>query len=219
MKDYVAFFDMDHTILTTYAGRLYFKNFYNNGYINRWEILKLVPYPFLYKLGLINMEKITRKVSKKYKGMKKKEIFEFAEETYQKLVKSYIRQSMLDEIEFHKKNNGNLVIISASPRNLCQPIKDNLGFDDLICTELEFKDDIFTGNLGVYCYEENKVTLAEEYCKKNGYTLETAYFYSDSITDMPLLEKVKYPVCVGPDRKLKKMALKRNWKVLDGDKK
>ncbi|HQC41444.1 MAG TPA: hypothetical protein PK148_09655, partial [Petrotogaceae bacterium] len=64
------------------------------------------------------------------------------------------------------------------------------------------------------CYAQEKLTRAENFCKNHGYSLEDAYFYSDSYSDLHLLEEVGHPVCVDPDMILKKTAKEKKWPIL-----
>ena len=87
--------------------------------------------------------------------------------------------------------------------------------DDYICTELEFADGLFTGRLkGDYCHGKIKSERALEYCRKNGASIESAYYYGDSIAGRFVLERAGSPVCVSPDWKLRRLALRSGWRVI-----
>ncbi len=84
----------------------------------------------------------------------------------------------------------------------------------MICTEIEVINGYFSGlPKGKYCYKEEKLFQAKNYCEKHGFSLSEAYFYSDSTEDLPLLEKVGNPVCVSPEPALAKIAHKNNWRI------
>ena len=86
--------------------------------------------------------------------------------------------------------------------------------DDVICTELEIIDDRFTGKMiGRYCFGTEKLIRARQYCKDNGFKMKDAFYYADSISDLPVFESVGFPICVTPEKKLEKIALRRGWKI------
>jgi phosphoserine phosphatase len=86
--------------------------------------------------------------------------------------------------------------------------------DDVICTELEFIDGRFTGNLkGSYCHGREKLSRARRYCLDQDVSMKDSYYYADSINDLPVLEEVGIPVCVTPDKKLELIAMKRGWRI------
>ncbi|HNV06658.1 MAG TPA: HAD-IB family hydrolase [Petrotogaceae bacterium] len=214
MKKYAAFFDLDKTLLVTNSGNLFFRYCYRLDQIKFWELIKLIPYPLLYKLDMLNVEALARKLVLRFKGASKEEIYEFTGMWVKNMVKDYFRKSAVQELNLHKEKGAHTVMISASTHNLCYPIQKYLGIEELICTDIKFENNIFTGDLGVHCYAQEKLTRAENFCKNHGYSLEDAYFYSDSYSDLHLLEEVGHPVCVDPDMILKKTAKEKKWPIL-----
>ena len=129
-------------------------------------------------------------------------------------LKGEIRNDARKEVKFHQDKGAHTVILTASTAFLCDQIKMELQMDDIICTELEFIDDRFTGKMkGRYCYGTEKLVRARHYCKDKELHMENAFYYADSIADLPVFEAVGVPVCVTPDRKLERIALKRGWRI------
>lgn len=216
MKDYVAFFDLDKTLLDKYSPQLYYKYEIKYGKFTWWKYYRMGLFTLFYKLGFAikDMEKMMRDTAMQYAGQSAEEAFGFAKQWFEEDGKYHIRESMKKEIEYHRSRNAYLVIISASPDSIVMPVAEYLNFDDAICTRTIIKDGIITGEMGIYMYEENKVKEAEKLCKDHNFDLKDAYFYSDSISDLPLLEEVGNPVCVAPDFRLKRIAKKRNWRII-----
>ena len=119
-------------------------------------------------------------------------------------------------VESHR--NDLAAIITATNRFLTEPIAAALGVEHLIATEPQIVDDHFTGDVvGVPCMREGKVTRLEAWLQASRASLATfaeSWFYSDSINDLPLLERVTHPVAVDPDSNLEKIARKRDWRML-----
>ena len=118
-------------------------------------------------------------------------------------------------LDKHRAAGDKLVIITATNRFVTAPIAARLGVDTLLATECEMVDGRYTGRTtDVPCFKEGKVTRLNRWMQENGYTLDGASFYSDSMNDLPLLEQVAHPVAVDPDPNLLAEAQKRGWPVM-----
>ncbi|GLX12044.1 haloacid dehalogenase [Pseudomonas straminea] len=118
-------------------------------------------------------------------------------------------------LDKHRAAGDKLVIITATNRFVTAPIAERLGVDTLLATECEMVDGRYTGRTtDVPCFKEGKVTRLNRWMQENGFTLDGATFYSDSMNDLPLLEQVSYPVAVDPDPNLLAEAQKRGWPVM-----
>jgi HAD superfamily hydrolase (TIGR01490 family) len=118
-----------------------------------------------------------------------------------------------------KMNKQNLVaIITATNRFLTEPIAAAFGIEHLIATEPQIADGRFTGDIvGVPCMREGKITRLEQWLKSRNVSMgdfPETWFYSDSINDLPLLERVTHPVAVDPDPRLAEIARQRGWRSL-----
>jgi phosphoserine phosphatase len=89
--------------------------------------------------------------------------------------------------------------------------------DDVICSGLEIKDGVYTGYpSGTFCFGEEKVNRLNSYCAEKKINPAVTWYYGDSIADFPVLKSAGNPVCVDPDKKLLREAIKRNWKIIPG---
>jgi HAD superfamily hydrolase (TIGR01490 family) len=119
-------------------------------------------------------------------------------------------------IENHKKQNDDLLIITATNEFVTRPIADFLGIETLLATLPEQINGKYTGRVtGTPCFQEGKITRLNEWLNANNKNLEGACFYSDSHNDLPLLHKVDKPVAVNPDPMLLKEAQQNSWDILD----
>jgi HAD superfamily hydrolase (TIGR01490 family) len=210
---YAAFFDLDHTILSISSGLIMFKSSYEHGIISRIDILKAMLFNLLYRTGFMSPEGAAKRWLMSYRDMSVEMFAPIAAEWAEEL-KRYIRDDVRTEMLNHKNNGARTVILSASTTAFCELTKNELGMDDVICTELELVDGILTGRMkGRYCYGREKLVRARQYCHDQGLRMEDAYYYADSIADLPVMEAVGTPVCVTPDKRLEREALKRGWKI------
>jgi HAD superfamily hydrolase (TIGR01490 family) len=111
-----------------------------------------------------------------------------------------------------------VAIITATNRFLTEPIAGLLGVEHLIATEPQIADGRFTGDIvGPPCMREGKVDRLEGWLGSRRVSLSSfdeSWFYSDSVNDLPLLERVTHPVAVDPDAILKRTAHERGWRVI-----
>ncbi|MDU9411022.1 HAD family hydrolase [Pseudomonas sp. zfem005] len=115
----------------------------------------------------------------------------------------------------HRAAGDKLVIITATNRFVTGPIAARLGVETLLATECEMENGRYTGRTtDVPCFRDGKVTRLERWLAETGLSLEGASFYSDSLNDLPLLERVTRPVAVDPDPKLRAEAERRGWPVI-----
>ena len=214
MKNYIAFFDLDHTILNTSSGKLFIKHSFENNLISLREMLLGFFIGMVHKLGIYESEKIIKKWVMKYCGISEKGIIDYTNLWFNEAVIKHLRKSAIEEIKYHNSNGGKTVLLSASTPYICNPVKDYLDMDDVICSQLEVVDGKFTGRIiGRYCYKEEKLKRAIKFCDKHEVSIKQAYYYADSFADVPVLEYVAKPICISPDRRLRRMAKKRGWEI------
>jgi HAD superfamily hydrolase (TIGR01490 family) len=132
----------------------------------------------------------------------------------EKILLPSLFKSGKDEIRFHKVNNAGTVILSSSLSAVCLRISDFLGIDDVICSDLEVHEGLYTGRSnGPLCFGAEKANQLRIFCEANNSSPEKSYYYGDSESDIPVMEVVGHPNCINPERGLRKMAASRNWKI------
>ena len=130
------------------------------------------------------------------------------------LVEKRIREQAKIALDFHRQQGAITVILSASVRDVCEPVRRYLKMDDIICTEMELDNGVYSGKvMGNYCYGEEKLYRVKEYCKMHHFDINNAWYYADSFSDLSVLSAVGHPVCVSPDRKLEQHAREKSWTI------
>ena len=108
-------------------------------------------------------------------------------------------------------------IVTATNRFITRPIADELGVKELIATDIEEVDGAFTGKpRGTPTFREGKIAAVDQWLAARGHRLADyeSWFYSDSLNDLPLLERVTHPVAVDPDATLRAYATERKWPII-----
>ncbi|RYZ80897.1 MAG: HAD family hydrolase [Moraxellaceae bacterium] len=134
-------------------------------------------------------------------------------------MRDFIEPMMLPKakelLQNHRSQGDYLLIITATNSFVTHPIAKHLGVDDILASDAEILNGRYTGKgIGTPCFQGGKVIRLQEWLKEKKYNLDDAYFYSDSINDLPLLEKVPNPVAVDADERLSKAAQERGWKQI-----
>ncbi len=133
-----------------------------------------------------------------------------------------IRPIMLDKarelLRRHLSGGDLCAIITATNSFITQPIADGFGVPNLIATEPELVNGVFTGkSAGLPCFREGKPRRVAQWLSGRGLHLEEfgeSWFFSDSRNDLPLLEIVNRPVAVDPDPVLAENARRRGWSII-----
>ncbi len=121
-------------------------------------------------------------------------------------------QALVDE---HKNQGDIVMVITATNSFITRPIVQAFGIEHLLATEPKIINNRYSTKIdGTPCFHEGKVQRLQIWLTKNNMSLQGSCFYSDSINDLPLLEKVDRPVAVNPDEKLAALAQQRNWESI-----
>jgi len=179
------------------------------------DLLNAIYLSWLYKFHLRDTSLIVSGMGKWLKGVTVDDMNVLSEHVVNKHLVDAIRPVIYSEINFHKENNAEIVILSSVIIQICRLLGSYIGADNIICTEMEVADGVFTGSVeNNFCLEDEKRIRLVKYCEEKNYNLSEAYYYGDSISDLPALEVVGNPVCVQPDRKLSRIAREKGWRIV-----
>jgi HAD superfamily hydrolase (TIGR01490 family) len=212
-----AFFDLDKTIIAKSSVMAFGGPFYREGLISKRTIVRGIYAQFVYMLVGADDEKMERMREAMLtltRGWDQQRIKHIVRETLEEVLSPIIYAEALELIEEHRNAGRKTVIISSSPIETVEPLGDYLGVDSVIATRARLDDDgRYTGDLEFYAYGPHKADAIREMAVAERIDLAQSYAYSDSITDLPMLELVGHPVVVNPDRDLARIARDRNWEV------
>ncbi|MGZ4593309.1 MAG: HAD family hydrolase [Actinomycetes bacterium] len=212
-----AFFDLDKTIIAKSSTLAFSRSFYAGGLINRRAVLRSAYAQFVYLVGGADhdqMERMRQYLSSMATGWDVQQVKDIVSETLHQLIDPIIYDEAATLIEEHHLAGRDVVIVSTSGAEVVEPIGTMLGADRVIATRMVVEDGRYSGEIEYYAYGETKAAAVRELAAAEGYDLSRSYAYSDSATDLPMLEAVGHPSAVNPDRALRREAVARQWPVL-----
>ncbi|HEY2430865.1 MAG TPA: HAD-IB family hydrolase [Acidimicrobiales bacterium] len=212
-----AFFDLDKTVIARASVVAFGTPFYKEGLISRRIILRALWGQLVYLHLGADEEKIARMRSSVLaltKGWDQARVQAIVEDALEATVEPIIYAEALELIEAHRASGRLVVIVSASPEEIVLPLARYLGVDEAIASLALVDDDgRYTGRMALDAFGPAKATAMHALAARRGIDLEASYAYSDSATDLPMLEAVGHPVAVNPDREMARAAAERGWEV------
>jgi HAD superfamily hydrolase (TIGR01490 family) len=212
-----AFFDLDKTVIAKSSTLAFSKPFFDQGLLNRRAVLKSSYAQFLFLMSGADhdqMDRMRSYVTAMSAGWDVEQVRAIVTETLHDIVDPLVFAEAAELIADHRLCGRDVVIVSASGEEIVAPIARALGATHAMGTRMVIEDGKYTGEVAFYCYGEAKAAAIRELAALEGYSLDHCYAYSDSITDLPMLQSVGHPSVVNPDRALRKEAAAQDWPVL-----
>lgn len=207
-----AFFDMDRTLLRSHSGALWIRHLRRKGEISRYDAFRAYAWMVEYKLSLLDFDRMTRRVVSRMAGDLEADLLEKCSKWVQAEILSEVAPKARAAIDFHRSKGHVLAILSSAARYVTEPLAKELGLDAVLCTHVEVEAGRFTGRVvQPVCYGAGKVHYAETFAASRGINLEDSYFYTDSYSDLPMLERVGQRMVINPDLRLKRYAKRNGW--------
>jgi len=212
-----AFFDLDKTVIAKASMVAFSGPLHRAGMLSRRMLLRAAWGQLVYaQFGAspAKLAKMRDSVLRLTRGWDQAEISTIVRETLVDVVEPIVFDEAIDLIREHQAAGRKVFIVSASPEEIVAPLAQFLGVDEALGTRAELDaDGRYTGRTERYCYGPDKVLAMHEAARRDGIDLSASYAYSDSATDLPMLEAVGHPIVVNPDRELQRTARARGWEV------
>jgi HAD superfamily hydrolase (TIGR01490 family) len=213
----VAFFDLDKTLISRNSATLWIRFELAAGRVTRWQALHALTYVVRYSLGAVDMEDAIRRSVASIAGQPEAELRERALRFYDALVRPLYRPGAAAAIAAHRAAGDRLVLLTSSSNYVSELVCRDLELDDYLCNRFEVDAaGRYTGRpIEPLCFGSGKVELAARHAERSRLSLADAVFYTDSISDLPMLEAVGRPVAVHPDPRLRRAAKQRGWEIVE----
>jgi HAD superfamily hydrolase (TIGR01490 family) len=212
----LALFDLDNTLLDGDSDVSWAQFLIEEGVLHPEEFhAKNLWFAERYKDGTLDIHEFLDFQLAPLAAHPRAQLDAWHEEYMQRKIRPMIHARAADLIAHH--SGALTALVTATNRFITAPIARELGIANLVATDIEEVDGAFTGKpRGTPSFREGKVTRVTEWLAGLGHRLEDyeSWFYSDSLNDLPLLERVTHPVAVDPDATLREYARERGWPIM-----
>ncbi|MFZ5645348.1 MAG: HAD family hydrolase [Bacillota bacterium] len=216
----IHFWDMDRTLVDTDCDISWKLFLIHKGLAPITDLEVMEGYRKQYEEGRLEPEILNSFLLREFAGKTRAEMEFLAQEHFEAFVRPMVYSQAFEMIKSIRNQGEKLCMITATNGEIAGPVARFLGFEKFLSTSLEIIDGRYTGNIsGIYCYGAGKIPYIERFCRENSTSIAEAYYYGDSIADIPVLEAVRHPVAVNPVPGLRQMAKERGWNIIDFSKK
>jgi HAD superfamily hydrolase (TIGR01490 family) len=212
----LVIFDIDGTLIRGQSQRALLSFFFEKKVVGTFYFLKVYLWFVLYRVGLVADPRTIAEYAFSFLAGREVSGVELLIRNFlDEKLKYNFNERVLEVLKNHQKEDRSVVLVSNAVDVLVKDIADFLNIKYYIATRLEMKDSKFTGKIsGQIVYGENKLRLARAFVQEHGFSFENTWAYGDHESDVPLLEAVKHPIVVNPDKGLAEIAKKRCWEIL-----
>ncbi len=218
-----AFFDFDGTLYNGVIAFdfLYFRIREHTMGLNGALLLpRLFFYYILDKFGITDRYALNKKIYARIKGWNSCSLESSATRFFEngiakKLFPEKLFPEMLKILNAHKKEHHKVIIVTSALREIVSPISRWVKIDDVIATEVGVSNGVYNGVIKALPVGKSRINVIRKYCETNGINMKKSYAYSDHYSDIPLLEGIGNPAAANPDRRLRKYAEKKGWKIIN----
>ncbi|HVF52161.1 MAG TPA: HAD-IB family hydrolase [Actinomycetota bacterium] len=211
-----AFFDLDKTIIARSSPLALGRSFLKEGLIGHSFFLKSIYAQLVFLLMGADDEKMDRmraEAAKLTAGWEQEKVRRVVAEVLEDVISPLIYAEALELIHDHKAAGRLVCIVSSSPAEIVEPLAAMLRVSRWIATMPKVEDGKYTGELEFYAYGPHKAEAMRALADEADIDLDNSFAYSDSVTDLPMLEAVGRPVVVNPDKDLRRIAQERGWGI------
>ncbi len=212
-----AFFDVDKTVIARSSMAAFAPTFRRQGLLRRRTLMRGMWTHLLFVrfgAGAKKLARLQRTVLALTQGWDQALVRRVVASEIDEVILPVAFSDAIDAIESHRQAGQRVYLVSAAPEEVVGPLAARLGVDGAIASQAEVDaSGFYTGRMDRYVYGLAKAEAVAEFARRDGVVLADSWAYSDSATDLPMLEAVGHPVAVNPDRALRRIAAERGWET------
>jgi HAD superfamily hydrolase (TIGR01490 family) len=223
MKQRLALFDLDHTLIPFDSGMAWTRHLMREGALDDAAEARYLGFCHQYVAGTLDIHAMVRANLLPLAAFEPQQVAQWRL-NFEREMAAHLPAAMRELVEHHRNRGDLCAVVTATERLVAEPFARAFGIEHLIATEGMMIDGRPTGEIdGLPCFREHKLTRVQQWLAGLSTEPDTiaafdeSFFYSDSINDLPLLEAVTNPVAVRPDARLRALAQARGWAVIDSD--
>ena len=210
-----ALFDMDRTLVRIETASVYVKYQREIGEASLRDLARTSLWVLQYTMGILDAQRVAERVLMSIRGLPETVLAARCDDWFCRYVERHIACAGREAVRKHQQAGDLCAIVTGTSPYASWPLARRLGIDHVVSTVFEIDaEGRFTGKPQMpLCLGQGKVERAKELARRCNFRLEDAIFYTDSVSDLPLLELVGEPVAVNPDPRLGRIARRRGWRI------
>jgi HAD superfamily hydrolase (TIGR01490 family) len=212
----LAIFDLDNTLLSGDSDYSWGKFLVDRQLVDR-DFYEQANEKFFqdYQQGILNIYEFSAFSFRPLADRSMEELNRLHAQFMHEVVRPMMGEKAKKLVAQHRRQGHVLLVITATNSFITRPIVQAFGIDNLLATEPKIVEGRYTTEIdGIPCFQEGKVERLEQWLRENNLSLDDSWFYTDSINDLALLEKVEHPVAVDADEQLIALAQDKGWKII-----
>ncbi|MEH6592301.1 MAG: HAD-IB family hydrolase [Halioglobus sp.] len=210
----VAMFDLDRTLIAVYSAIPLLREQLKAKHVSAVGAAQQVLMALGHSRDVYDFEEVLEAAVGMLTDVDEHEFTRLGDRLFHKHLQKKLYAEAQELVDTHRQLGHHLVIVSSATRYQIGPVAEALGIEDILCTELEVSEGKLTGVIkGQACWAEGKLHAGEAWCKKHKIKLDNAWFYTDALEDLPLLDAVGHPVAVNPSKDLELHAQSQDWPI------
>jgi HAD superfamily hydrolase (TIGR01490 family) len=211
-----AFFDLDRTLIRRSSMLALAPSLRRHGLIGWGSLARASIWHLVYLIRGVSSNQLAQAADQSFRlmrGWPVEQLGALIEQEIEPLAALAFPDAMRRMRE-HQARDEQAIVVSASLRDLVEPLAQRLGLDGALASRAETRDGRFTGRAESFLHGQAKADAVRSYAAEHGIDLRASSAYTDSRSDIQLLEAVGHPYAVNPDRALAKLAEARGWPIL-----
>jgi HAD superfamily hydrolase (TIGR01490 family) len=209
-----AFFDLDRTLVRVNTGPLYVRWRMRQRQMGVADLLRDTFWSLQYTLGVIDADAVSRAAAATLAGLDVAAFRRECAEWVEAEVLDHITRAARAELARRRDEGFVCALLTGTSPYVADPVAAHLGVEHVLSSRMAVRDGRFTGELEPpLCYGTGKLTRASTWASAHGVDLARSVFYTDSVSDLPMLEAVGEPHVINPDPRLSAIARRRGWPV------
>lgn len=211
----LAVFDLDGTLIGANSGHSWVWREFREGRIGAGQLAEAVWWFTRYALGFGDLERAFSRLGESVIGEPEEDVRARTSRWFDEVVRGQIRPRALDVLAHHRDAGDTLLLATSGTAQVAALAAAAWGLHASIGTEIALENGRFNGKLAAPAFGPHKLQRVRDWAQAQGFSLSDTYFYSDSASDLPLLEAVAHPRVINPDRVLRARATAAAWPIED----
>jgi HAD superfamily hydrolase (TIGR01490 family) len=207
-----AFFDFDGTMIDGYSAMAMMQHRWRSRQMSPREVARLLMVGVEAGLGRADFERFMRVGVEAFRGRQIDDLEEMGEKLMRSVLGGTLYSETWELVAAHKRRGHTVVVATSALPFQVEPLAREFGVDHVLCTRLEERDGVLTGEVdGPILWGAGKAAAVREFARSDGVDLERSFAYGNGTEDAEFLETVGRPTALNPTKDLERIARERGW--------